>query len=77
MELAGVTEDIRDPDFGRYERDKNGLLTGILYEEAQQIVLKEALRLTQNKKRNDIKRVFKIVIAIWNYFCKRFVCANR
>ena len=61
MELAGVTEDIRDPDFGRYERDKNGLLTGILYEEAQQIVLKEALRLTQNKKETILKEFLRLL----------------
>ncbi|MBL3642734.1 amidohydrolase [Bacillus sp. RHFB] len=61
MELAGVTEEIRDPDFGRYERDKNGLLTGILYEEAQQIVLKEALRLTQNKKETILKEFLRLL----------------
>jgi predicted amidohydrolase YtcJ len=61
MELAGVTEGIRDPDFGRYERDKNGLLTGILYEEAQQIVLKEALRLTQNKKETILKEFLRLL----------------
>ncbi len=61
MELAGVTEDIRDPDFGRYERDKNGLLTGILYEDAQQIVLKEALRLTQNKKETILKEFLRLL----------------
>ncbi|MEC0347159.1 amidohydrolase [Peribacillus frigoritolerans] len=61
MELAGVTEDIRDPDFGRYERDKNGLLTGILYEEAQQIVLKEALRLTKNKKETILKEFLRLL----------------
>ncbi|TDL84768.1 amidohydrolase [Vibrio vulnificus] len=61
MELAGVTDDIRDPDFGRYERDKNGLLTGILYEEAQQIVLKEALRLTQNKKETILKEFLRLL----------------
>ncbi|KOR85659.1 amidohydrolase [Bacillus sp. FJAT-22058] len=61
MELAGVTEDIRDPDFGRFERDKNGLLTGILYEEAQQIVLKEALRLTQNKKETILKEFLRLL----------------
>ncbi|PAL04988.1 amidohydrolase [Peribacillus simplex] len=61
MELAGVTEDIRDPDFGRYERDKNGLLTGILYEDAQQIILKEALRLTQNKKETIIKEFLRLL----------------
>ncbi|MEB2493806.1 amidohydrolase [Peribacillus frigoritolerans] len=61
MELAGVTEEIRDPDFGRYERDKNGLLTGILYEEAQQIVLKEALRLTQNKKETILKEFLQLL----------------
>ncbi|CAK6478411.1 amidohydrolase [Peribacillus simplex] len=61
MELAGVTEEIRDPDFGRYERDKNGLLTGILYEEAQQIVLKEALRLTQNKKETILKDFLRLL----------------
>ncbi|MFJ7940305.1 amidohydrolase [Peribacillus sp. NPDC096622] len=61
MDLAGVTEDIRDPDFGRYERDKNGLLTGILYEEAQQIVLKEALRLTQNKKETILKEFLRLL----------------
>ncbi|MGE7608778.1 amidohydrolase [Peribacillus frigoritolerans] len=61
MELAGVTEDIRDPDFGRYERDNNGLLTGILYEEAQQIVLKEALRLTQNKKEAILKEFLRLL----------------
>ncbi|MEE3954595.1 amidohydrolase [Peribacillus frigoritolerans] len=61
MELAGVTEDIRDPDFGRYERDKNGLLIGILYEEAQQIVLKEALRLTQNKKETILKEFLRLL----------------
>ncbi|UZD46373.1 amidohydrolase [Peribacillus frigoritolerans] len=61
MELAGVTEDIRDPDFGRYERDKNGLITGILYEEAQQIVLKEALRLTQNKKETILKEFLRLL----------------
>ncbi|MED4688039.1 amidohydrolase [Peribacillus frigoritolerans] len=61
MELAGVTEDIRDPDFGRYERDENGLLTGILYEEAQQIVLKEALRLTQNKKETILKEFLRLL----------------
>lgn len=55
MELAGITEDICDPDFGRYERDKDGLLTGILYEQAQQIVLKEALRLTPFKKESILK----------------------
>jgi len=55
MELAGITEDICDPDFGRYERDKDGLLTGILYEQAQQIVLKEALRLTPFKKESIFK----------------------
>ncbi|MEK4013863.1 amidohydrolase [Peribacillus sp. FSL M8-0224] len=61
MELAGVTEEIRDPDFGRYERDKNGLLTGILYEDAQQIVLKEALRLTQNKKETILKEFLRLL----------------
>ncbi|MCK1985643.1 MULTISPECIES: amidohydrolase [Peribacillus] len=61
MDLAGVTEDISDPDFGRYERDKNGLLTGILYEEAQQIVLKEALRLTQNKKETILKEFLRLL----------------
>ncbi|PCD04943.1 amidohydrolase [Peribacillus simplex] len=61
MELAGVTEEISDPDFGRYERDKNGLLTGILYEEAQQIVLKEALRLTQNKKETILKEFLRLL----------------
>jgi predicted amidohydrolase YtcJ len=61
MELAGVTEEIRDPDFGRYERDKIGLLTGILYEEAQQIVLKEALRLTQNKKETILKEFLRLL----------------
>ncbi|MFS0762188.1 amidohydrolase [Peribacillus phoenicis] len=61
MELAGVTEDIRNPDFGRYERDKNGLLTGILYEDAQQIVLKEALRLTQNKKEKILKEFLRLL----------------
>ncbi|MFS0888783.1 amidohydrolase [Peribacillus frigoritolerans] len=61
MELAGVTEEIRNPDFGRYERDKNGLLTGILYEEAQQIVLKEALRLTQNKKETILKEFLRLL----------------
>ncbi|MEF2097036.1 amidohydrolase [Bacillus sp. CFBP9009] len=61
MDLAGVTEDIRDPDFGRYERDKNGLLTGILYEEAQQIVLKEALRLTQDKKETILKKYLRLL----------------
>ncbi|PAK37462.1 amidohydrolase [Peribacillus simplex] len=61
MELAGVTEDIRDPDFGRYERDKNGLLTGILYEDAQQIILKEALRLTQNKKETILKEFLRLL----------------
>ncbi|MGE8022053.1 amidohydrolase [Peribacillus frigoritolerans] len=61
MELAGVTEEIRDPDFGRYERDKNGLLTGILYEEAQQIVLKESLRLTQNKKETILKEFLRLL----------------
>lgn len=55
MELAGITEDICDPDFGRYERDKDGLLTGILYEQAQQIVLKEALRLTPFKKESILR----------------------
>lgn len=61
MELAGVTEDIRDPNFGRYERDKNGLLTGILYEDAQQIILKEALRLTQNKKETILKEFLRLL----------------
>ncbi|TVX79542.1 amidohydrolase [Peribacillus simplex] len=61
MDLAGVTEDIRDPDFGRYERDKDGLLTGIFYEEAQQIVLKEALRLTQNKKETILKKFLQLL----------------
>lgn len=61
MELAEVTEDIRNPDFGRYERDKNGLLTGILYEDAQQIVLKEALRLTQNKKEKILKEFLRLL----------------
>ncbi|MCZ0875131.1 amidohydrolase [Peribacillus sp. AS_2] len=61
MELAGVTEEISDPDFGRYERDKNGLLTGILYEDAQQIVLKEALRLTQNKKETILKEFLRLL----------------
>ncbi|MFJ8071468.1 amidohydrolase [Peribacillus sp. NPDC096447] len=61
MDLAGVTEDIRDPDFGRYERDKNGLLTGILYEDAQQIVLKEALRLTQDKKETILKKFLRLL----------------
>jgi len=61
MELAGVTEEIRDPDFGRYERDKNGLLTGVLYEDAQQIVLKEALRLTQNKKETILKEFLRLL----------------
>ncbi|TKH04437.1 amidohydrolase [Peribacillus simplex] len=61
MDLAGVTEDIRDPDFGRYERDENGLLTGILYEEAQQIVLKEALRLTQDKKETILKKYLRLL----------------
>ncbi|MGG0409172.1 amidohydrolase [Peribacillus simplex] len=61
MDLAGVTKDIRDPDFGRYERDKDGLLTGILYEEAQQIVLKEALRLTQNKKETILKKFLQLL----------------
>ncbi|WHY96975.1 amidohydrolase [Peribacillus simplex] len=61
MDLAGVTEDIRDPDFGRYERDKDGLLTGIFYEDAQQIVLKEALRLTQNKKETILKKFLQLL----------------
>ncbi|MBT2667189.1 amidohydrolase [Bacillus sp. ISL-4] len=61
MDLAGVTEDILDPDFGRYERDKDGLLTGILYEGAQQIVLKEALRLTQNKKETILKKFLQLL----------------
>ncbi|MGE7907247.1 amidohydrolase [Peribacillus sp. NPDC094092] len=61
MDLAGVTEDIRDPDFGRYERDKDGLLTGIFYEDAQQIVLKEALRLSKNKKETILKRFLQLL----------------
>ncbi|MFP7736878.1 amidohydrolase [Priestia aryabhattai] len=56
MNLAGITEGICDPDFGRYERDKDGLLTGILYEQAQQIVLKKALRLTSFKKESILKK---------------------
>ncbi|WCM14141.1 amidohydrolase [Priestia filamentosa] len=60
MSLAGINEDIDDPSFGRFERDENGLLTGVLYEQAQQVVLKEALKLTQGKKETLLKKFLEM-----------------
>ncbi|WP_134704333.1 amidohydrolase [Ammoniphilus sp. YIM 78166] len=60
LELAGITEEIQDPEFGRFERDEKGALTGLLYELAQQPVLEKALQLSQTKKESILRTFLQL-----------------
>ncbi len=58
FKIAGVTKDKEDPSGGEVERDEKGELTGLLYETAQDLVLRVVPPYTVD----EIKAAFKIVL---------------
>lgn len=60
LEIVGINRDTVDPPFGRIERDEHGEPTGILYENAMDLILKEAFSFTKERKTEMLKQFFKL-----------------
>ncbi|ULT58677.1 amidohydrolase [Neobacillus drentensis] len=60
LEIMGITRDTPNPPFGEIEKDKNGELTGILYEKAMDLVHKGAYDFSREKKSQILKKFFHL-----------------
>ena len=59
LELAGITKDTKNPQFGEIIKDENGLVTGILMEKAQSLVQELAYNFTVDEKLNMLNNFFE------------------
>jgi predicted amidohydrolase YtcJ len=55
LEIAGIDRNTKDPDYGKIERDEQGEPTGVLYEQAQGLVVKYAYSLPEEKEMELLK----------------------
>ncbi|MBT2655590.1 amidohydrolase [Bacillus sp. ISL-18] len=60
LEIMGITRETPNPLFGEIEKDKNGELTGILYEKAMDLVHKGAYDFSREKKSQILKKFFHL-----------------
>lgn len=51
LEICGIHDGTKDPEFGKIERSSSGEMTGILYEKAMTLITREAYSMTKEKKR--------------------------
>ncbi|WP_332649875.1 amidohydrolase [Lysinibacillus sp. 54212] len=58
LELAGITEETPNPQFGEIVKDENGKVTGILMEKAQSLVQELAYSFTKDEKLNMLNNFF-------------------
>ncbi len=65
IEMAGLTADVEDPPGGRFERDGNGELTGLVEEEAQEAFsgVGEELEITRENRRDGIAHMSGMMAA--------------
>ena len=65
LEMAGVTAEIEDPPGGRFERDSDGELTGLVEEEAQEVFsgVGEAPEITRENRRDGIAHLSGLMTA--------------
>lgn len=59
LELMGINRDTENPPFGENAKDENGELTGILYEKAMDLIIKEAYDFTREKKSELLRKFFE------------------
>lgn len=60
LELMGITRDTKNPTFGEIARDEQGELTGILYEQAIELIVAGAYSFSKEKKRQMITQFFNM-----------------
>lgn len=58
LELAGITKDTSNPQFGEIVKDEHGEVTGILMEKAQSLVQQLAYDFTDEEKMNMLNNFF-------------------
>lgn len=58
LEVMGIDHNTPNPAFGEIAKDKNGEITGILYEKAMDLVYKGAYDFSREKKASMLKKFF-------------------
>ncbi|WP_035424254.1 amidohydrolase [Bacillus sp. UNC438CL73TsuS30] len=60
LEVMGIGRDTENPPFGEFAKDENGELTGIIYEDAMELISKGAYNFSREKKKQMVKNFFKM-----------------
>jgi len=63
LRVCGITADTPDPDGGQFQRDPSGQLTGILFENAMEIVSKQITRLSVEQIADQMKVAQQLALA--------------